>query len=83
MLPNELALIAVLIGVSARQLSRAQHFQEVIHSVLERKREKSREKEAGLFDFAHSSLVPLVLPQVVVVRFPGVKIAKNPPHSEA
>ena len=54
MLPSELALIAALIVVSARKLSRAQYFQKVIHSVAERKRKESREKEARLF----SSILP-------------------------
>ena len=54
MVPNELALIAVLIGFSARQLSRAQHFQEVIHNVAERKSDESKEGKVGPFDSAYS-----------------------------
>ena len=75
MLPSELALIALLIVVSARKLSSAQHFPKVIHSVAERKREESREKEARVFDFAQSrDWFRSFYPKVVAVRFPRVKM---------
>ena len=83
MLPNELALIAVLFGAFARQLPHAEQFQEAIPSVAGGHKGKRVEKIGqgpsilSVRDWSRS-----FYPKVAVVLFPGVKVrAKNPPRS--